>query len=94
MTEIEINIIFLYYFNQIPRVTFQSRLDAFASCFFAVYLGFSAFILFFRRYFATSRRNSPEAASATTQRSTRTAVLQHGNSIYIKNNIVQHTLVV
>lgn len=34
------------------------------------------------RYFATSRRNSPEAASATTEGSTRTAVLQHGNYIY------------
>lgn len=31
------------------------------------------------RYFAASRWNSPQAASASTQRSTRDAVLQHGN---------------
>lgn len=33
------------------------------------------------RYFAASRWNSPEAASASTKRSTRAAVLQHGNAV-------------
>lgn len=43
------------------------------------YFDFEHYLCVCCRYFAASRWNSPEAASASTQRSTRDAVLQHGN---------------